>query len=49
MPRYTTIRKLVDTMRAVKSNPETVINTGDVIYLIGKEKGLDYMTTLLEG
>ena len=29
MPRYTTIRKLVDTMRAVKSNPETVINTGD--------------------
>ncbi|MFH0967704.1 MAG: TrkA C-terminal domain-containing protein [Methanobacteriota archaeon] len=28
---------------------DTVIYAGDIVYLIGKEKGLNYMTTLLEG
>ncbi len=27
---------------------DTIINMGDVVYLIGKEKGLDYMGTILE-
>jgi uncharacterized protein with PhoU and TrkA domain len=28
---------------------DTIISSGDVVYLIGKEIGLDYMATLLEG
>jgi uncharacterized protein with PhoU and TrkA domain len=29
--------------------PDTVIASGDLVYLIGKEKALDYMSSLLEG
>lgn len=29
--------------------PDTVISIGDLVYLIGKEKALDYMSGLLEG
>ena len=31
------------------STPDTVLQAGDVVYLIGKEKGLDYMSSILEG